>query len=94
MEMIKQILIGAILTETLVEYIGMVFDKCVYLTHLKCSLSLLIGVIVAFSFGLDIIPFLGLQTHIPHIGVVMTGILMSRGSNYLADFLKNKVKKW
>jgi len=92
--MLKQILIGAILTETLVEYIGLIFGRYLFLSHLKCPISLIIGIITAFSFGLDIIPILGLQTHIPHIGVVMTGVLMSRGSNYLADFLKNKVKKW
>ena len=49
--------------------------------------SLILGVIVAIGYNLDLPSYLNLNSHIPYLGNVLTGILLSRGSNYIFDLL-------
>jgi len=92
MEVSLQILAGATLTEMAIDGIDRCCSGYVNLKHFKRPLSILIGIIMAFCFGLDIIPLLGLETDVPLIGVILAGILMSKGSNCLADW-KDKIIK-
>ncbi len=50
--------------------------------------SLLLGVIVSISYKFDLLKHLDLESDIPYIGSILTGILFSRGSNYMHDILK------
>ena len=43
---------------------------------------------MSVSYKLDLPKHLGLKSSIPYIGSILTGILISRGSNYLFDILK------
>ena len=52
-------------------------------------LSAFIGVAYAFNMGIDIFILLGYQSKIPFIGTIATGLIASRGSNYLHDILGN-----
>ena len=38
--------------------------------------------------GADVYDALGVSFAVPWLGMVLTGILASRGSNYIADFVK------
>lgn len=49
--------------------------------------SLLIGVLVAVATGADIMEMVGVPMKIPYIGVVLTGLLISRGANFTHDIL-------
>ena len=49
--------------------------------------SLTLGIIVAIGYNLDLPSYLNLNSHIPYLGNVLTGILLSRGSNYVFDLL-------
>lgn len=49
--------------------------------------SIALGIVVAISYKLDLIEHLNLKTDIPYIGCVLTGILISRGSNYIFDLI-------
>lgn len=51
-------------------------------------LSLILGIIVAVAYKLDLPKYLNMESHIPYVGSILTGILISRGSNYVYDTLK------
>ena len=50
--------------------------------------SLVLGIVVALAYSLDLPALCGLESNIPFIGQVLTGILLSRGANYIADLIK------
>jgi hypothetical protein len=47
--------------------------------------ALVVGIAVALSTGLDILSLVNIPVKIPAIGIVLTGILISRGSNFIHD---------
>lgn len=49
--------------------------------------ALVVSLIVCIDVKLDILSLLGISTTIPFIGVVLTAILISRGSNFVHDLL-------
>ena len=49
--------------------------------------SILLGVLVAVVYGIDLPNLLGIYAKIPFIGEILTGIIMARGSNYLYDLI-------
>ena len=55
----------------------------------KMLLSLVLGVIIAISYDLDVPSYFNLNPKIPFIGNILTGILLSRGSNYIFDLLES-----
>ena len=52
------------------------------------ALSLTFGVVIAIAYKLDLPAYFDLKSEIQYIGCVLTGILLSRGSNYIADLLE------
>lgn len=50
--------------------------------------SLILGVIIAIAYKLDLPEYLDLKSSVPYVGNILTGILISRGSNYIYDILK------
>ena len=83
---IAQLLMMSIFIEALISYFKEWFiNKDLIWQQL---VSLVIGVVVAISFGLDLPAVFGLKSLIPFVGQVMTGIIFSRGSNYVADLIK------
>ena len=85
-------LIGAVLVETLVGIIGDRFEKID-----KTILSMLIGVLVAFYSKLNVLTMAGLEfgwdgnvaleTAGLILGIVFSGLVLSRGSNGVHDFI-------
>ncbi len=49
--------------------------------------SLGLGIIVAIAYGLDVTKYLDVSSKIPFVGNILTGILISRGSNYAYDLI-------
>lgn len=84
-EMITQLIIIAVLVEALTEVFKSIFkdgrlDK-------SSILSILVGLILAFTINLDLFVAIGLVPTIPIIGVVATGLLISRGANTVHDVI-------
>ncbi len=50
-------------------------------------LSIVIGVVVTVVYGLDLFTAVGLNTDIPHIGSVLSGIILARGANVVSDLI-------
>lgn len=79
----------AVLIEGLVEYgktIADMFDSGEKRIALIQVITIVIGVGLAFAFDADMFIPLGLAVN-HYIGMVLTGIVMSRGSNYVSDLI-------
>ena len=83
---IATILILAITVEALIEYAKLVFvDKAIVWKQVA---ALVLGVGLSVLAGTDLYAVVGVTFSVPYVGVVLTGIIFSRGSNYVADFAK------
>ena len=58
----------------------------------QMALSLALGILVAVAYKLDLPSYFNLESDIPYIGCVLTGFLLSRGSNYVFDLLTKMSK--
>ena len=89
------ILLLAFLVESLVEYLfGPIFDKIPSLTKAKWTLmyiAMATGILGAVVYSFDLLYLLGqlLSVEVPKTvyGIVITGMAIGRGSNYLHDIL-------
>ena len=82
-----RVFFSAFLVETLVEYLlGLPFDRIEKLNPYKWALvyfSAVFGVGLAVFYRIDILPLTGLEPSI--VVQVLTGLLISRGSNFIND---------
>lgn len=49
--------------------------------------ALVVGLLIAFASGFDILSFVGISSKVPFVGIVFAGLLISRGSNFMHDIL-------
>lgn len=49
--------------------------------------ALIISILICVGTNVDILRLLDIQENIPYLGIVMTAILISRGSNFIHDLL-------
>ncbi len=77
------LLLLAVLAESVVEIIKDI-------THLQDQgakvASLLVGLVLAVGAGQDLFGLIGVPFAIPYVGMILSGLLISRGANYLHDF--------
>lgn len=85
-----QLIIVAILVEAIWENIKMVYQG----GKLSISMigSLVISIIICVIANVDIFPVVGVSMSIPFIGSILTGIVVSRGANFVND-LFSKLKE-
>lgn len=81
-----QLIVVAILVEAIWENIKMIYDKQKF--NISMIGSLVLGIIICVVFRIDIFPIVGLNAAIPFIGSIFTGIIVSRGANFVNDLLK------
>lgn len=72
----------AIVVEALIEYFGAPIPSLY-----KPYVAALIGVALCLAYGADALALLGFVAGVPFVGAVLTGLLISRGSNYLNDLV-------
>ena len=90
MEGITLILALAIVTEALVEYgksIGKAFSGNDIKAAFTQIVAIVVSVLLCFATGADLFSVVGITFAWSWVGVVLTGILGSRGANYLSDFI-------
>lgn len=85
---ILSLILAAVLIEAIIETVKLALDGGIRWEHVA---SILLGVIVAAVYGLDLFALAGLETPLPYVGSVLSGIIFGRGSNYVADLL-SKIK--
>ena len=84
-----QLVIIAILVEATWENLKMVYDK--QKINVNMIGSLLLSIIVCVLAQINIFEIVGISLIYPFVGYVLTGIICSRGANFINDLLK-KVK--
>ena len=82
---IFEIVAFSVLIESLITYYKEFFAGGNAPWEIIASLSL--GIIVAIAYNLDLPAHFNLKSQIPYLGCILTGILLSRGSNYAYDLL-------
>ena len=76
----------AIVIEGVITYIKEIFvNKNLMWQQL---LGIVLGIVVAIGYNADLFALFGLTSTIPLLGCVLTGVLLSRGSNYIFDLVK------
>lgn len=81
-----QLLLLAALAESVWETLKMVWEKDkINIDRLG---SILITIMIALGTGIDFFKMVGLPLLIPYAGSILTGIIASRGANFLHDLFK------
>ena len=75
----------AILIEAIITYFNQFLVQENFCWQMLFSITLVI--IIAVAYKLDLLAHFNLNSQIPYVGCVLTGILLSRGSNYVFDLL-------
>lgn len=75
----------AITIEALINLGKEIFDKTIQWQKI---VAIVIAVFLAIAANKDLYALVGVTFAIPYVGMVLTGIAISRGSNYLADLVK------
>ena len=91
MQTIVLILVLAITVEALIQYgktILEMLEKKQYKTFATQLAAILISVFICFAAGVDLYALVGVSFTVPWLGTLLTGIVVSRGSNYTSDFIK------
>lgn len=91
MNMILLAIVMAVTVEGLIEYgksIGKAVAEGQIKTAVTQAVAIALGVVLCLAVGADIYAALGVSFAAPWIGVVLTGIFASRGSNYISDLAK------
>ena len=83
------VFILAVIVEALIDYATTIFMKVDGKTVIewKKIAAIALGIFLAVAAGADFLAASGLDFQIPYVGMVLTGIFLSRGSNYVSDFL-------
>ena len=84
-EVSKMLMVCAIL-EGIITYLNSFF--IIGELHYQMILDLIFGIFMAMAYKIDLLKLVNIESDIPYIGCVLTGILFSRGSNYIHDILK------
>jgi hypothetical protein len=50
--------------------------------------AVIVGLLLAIGTQLDLLQLIDIPTYIPYMGIVLTGLLISRGANFAHDFLE------
>lgn len=76
----------AIVVEGIITYVKEFFVKGKF--KWEMLISIFIGVLTSAAYQVDVFAMVGMQTAVPYLGSILTGILISRGSNYTFDLIK------
>ncbi|MDY3233211.1 MAG: hypothetical protein SOW94_01490 [Erysipelotrichaceae bacterium] len=82
---------SAIIVEGILSYLNQIISEKT--VNWKIVGAILLGCLVAFNASLDFFQLLGISEHYGAIGTILTGILISRGSNYVYE-LYSKLTNW
>ena len=85
----EKLVIIAILVEAIWENLKMTYKKGKF--NINMCGSLLLGMLICIVTKLNIFELVGIEVSIELIGYILTGIIVSRGANFVND-LFNKLK--
>ena len=92
LESLLILVIIALMCEAVVETLKMTFEKGKF--KVDRIIALAVGVLIALVTNADLLSLTGITSKVPIVGVILTGILISRGANFIHDLIsKLGVKK-
>lgn len=78
-----QLIIVAILVEAIWENLKMIWEEGKVSIN-RCG-SLVLAMLICILGNIDIFPIIGITLNVPIIGAGVTGIIVSRGANFVND---------
>lgn len=90
MQGIVLIIAMAVTVEAVVEYaktIGKAFLNDGWKTAVTQITAAVLGVVICFMSNADLFATIGISFVSPWVGNILTGIIISRGANYVSDFI-------
>lgn len=79
------LLASAVLVEAIITYTNQFFVEGRFVWQML--LGICFGVLLAIAYKLDLPEYFDMESSIPFVGQVVTGILISRGANYVYDLI-------
>ena len=86
---ISKLITICILVESMVTYINSFFVTTE--PYYQMVFSLIFGIFISVAYKIDLLKLADVESDIPYIGCILTGILFSRGSNYFYDLMSKLV---
>lgn len=80
----------AVVTEAIVQYakeIGKAIGAREWKRVITQAMALVIGIMLCLASGADLFAASGIALQLPYVGIVLTGIIISRGANYVSDLV-------
>lgn len=93
-EILWSLVFGAIIVETIVNIIRNLEERNTcwkYWTAL--GVSIVTGLVVSLNYDIDVFKLVGLEGRVPMIGAILTGLIISRGSNIVSDVV-DRLNSW
>lgn len=88
---IAEFVAAAVVIEGIVSYVTtIVKNKKI---EWKIILAIVLGCVISFNLNLDIFNLIGMSEANPMVGIILTGILISRGSNYVFEIYE-RLTNW
>lgn len=85
------IIVMSILIEAIITYTKtLVIEKNI---QWQIIAAVILSIVICLLYGLDIPALVGIKSPVPYVGSIITGILVSRGSNYIYDLIKTLTSK-
>lgn len=84
-EKLTMMIAPAIMIEAIITYINQFFVNGEFCWEML--LSMIFGIIISIAYDIDVTKHFNLSSRIPYISNILTGILLSRGSNYIYDLM-------
>lgn len=92
MDIFVKLIVLGILVEAITEVVKLIFvDGELNWNHL---ISIFIGITFSLAVGLDLLELLNLNSNLPFVGEIATGLIISRGSNAVHDILERIRGVW
>ena len=89
MEVFMQALVAAVLIEAVINIVENIEEKQTSWKYwASLVLGLVVSLLVAVNWDLDLFKMVGFpEGNIPYVGAVLTGLILSRGSNVVSDLI-------
>lgn len=91
MDNLEKVFFFAVAVKSIVEYVATWFvDGKIEWKQIASCIG---GILVAIFFGLDAFEGLGIASRVPFVSIVLTGVVISGGSNMVYDLFSGKKPK-
>ena len=89
METFTTLIVAAVLVEAIINIIKNIKEKETSWKYwASLGVGILVGVLVAFNWRIDLFEMLGMPVgRLPYVGAILTGLILSRGSNVVSDLI-------